>query len=83
MLVKQGEMTYDTSIGGIMNPGELNNPEHVQVGPPDLWHIAQALPKQQREMVLACWHMAHAYKCALNKIGRPDIHAEVDVSGMC
>ena len=26
---------------------------------PDVWHIAQRLPVEQREKVLQCWKMAH------------------------
>ena len=68
MIVKQGEMTFNTK-------------DYSDI--PDLWHIAQNhTDPTAREAILQVWHAAHAYRRALNTIARPDIHAEVDVSGM-
>ena len=65
MLVKKGQMEYNTQ-------------SYDEI--PDMWHIAQNHPdKNAREAILKAWHTAHAYRDALNKIGRPDIHAVIEL----
>ena len=55
-------MTTDTLVtlakGG---EGEQTLPIS-QVEIPDLWHLAMTLPDREQEMVLDCWHKAHALK---------------------
>jgi len=50
------ERTITLSKGGLaerkVDVGELRVP--------DLWHIANRLPAQEREAVLSCWYLAHA-----------------------
>ena len=71
MLIKQGQMTYDTSrmAHGGQQLDQLNDRDYIQHSIDDIFNIAEGLPKYQREMVLAVWYKAHAYRKALNMVG--------------
>ena len=55
-------MAHDTIVElhkGLPDKGAV---EAASIHIPDLWHIAMALPERHKDMVLQCWHAAHAMK---------------------